>query len=99
MNWIKKLSLKILKLSGNDLLQREQLRNVFGGYTSGGGNDDGRTPCRITWINHKDEKFIAVIMFPGNSPSSAANSHCVNLITQQNAKKCSYDCFHDGYGQ
>ncbi|WP_026808949.1 hypothetical protein [Arenibacter latericius] len=32
---MKKLSLKNLKLNSNDLLQREQLRSVFGGYGGG----------------------------------------------------------------
>ena len=37
---MKKLSLKNLKLDGNDLLQREQLKAVFGGYEVNG------TQCR-----------------------------------------------------
>ncbi len=32
---MKKLSLKSLKLGANDLLQREQLKTVFGGYSDG----------------------------------------------------------------
>ncbi len=38
---MKKLNLKNLKLSSSDLLQREQLKSVFGGYippSRGGGN-------------------------------------------------------------
>ncbi len=39
---MKKLSLKKLNLSTGDLLQREQLRTVFGGY---GQCKEGTIPC------------------------------------------------------
>lgn len=35
---MKKLSLKNLKLDGNELLQREQLKTVFGGYNGDAGS-------------------------------------------------------------
>lgn len=39
---MKKLSLKKLKLEANEMLQRDQLKTVFGGY---GGYDSDLTPC------------------------------------------------------
>lgn len=33
---MKKLSLKMLNLNHDDLLQREQLKSIFGGYGGGG---------------------------------------------------------------
>lgn len=41
---MKKLSLKNLNLNHDDLLQREQLKSIFGGYGGGGGD---RQPCRV----------------------------------------------------
>ncbi len=40
---MKKLSLKNLKLEANDMLQRDQLKSVFGGY--GGYNGQGQGCC------------------------------------------------------
>ena len=40
---MKKLNLKNLKLSKNDMLQRDQLKTVFGGYDGGGGSTSSCT--------------------------------------------------------
>lgn len=38
---MKKLKLKNLKLEGNDILKRNELKNVFGGYGGGYNDHDG----------------------------------------------------------
>jgi len=47
---MKKLSLKNLKLEASDLLQRNQLKTVFGGYGGYFGGSQTK-PCRITCAN------------------------------------------------
>lgn len=52
---MKKLSLKNLKLDGNDLLKREQLKTVLGGYGSGlycgcrAGDNQPSNYC-VSWV-------------------------------------------------
>nr|WP_143404128.1 hypothetical protein [Gaetbulibacter sp. 4G1] len=42
---MKKLSLKSLKLEANDMLQRNQLRTIFGGYVGGYGSSCKGNSC------------------------------------------------------
>lgn len=48
---MKKLSLKNLKLEASDMLQRNQLKSVFGGYSGGysGVCENGKTPVPYSW--------------------------------------------------
>ena len=47
---MKKLSLKNLKLNESDLLQRNQLKSVFGGYDGGGGCSRFIATCTSGWV-------------------------------------------------
>jgi len=50
---MKKLKLKALELGANELLSREQLKNVMAGDGSGGGSGDGcSTSCTDGQNNH-----------------------------------------------
>ncbi len=45
---MKKLSLKKLKLEASDLLQRNQLKSVFGGYGGYHGSGNGLCTCKLS---------------------------------------------------
>ncbi len=87
---MKKLSLKNLKLESNDLLQRNQLKNVTG----------GKNWCYLTLSGASGTEYAWYgTTSTGAEASAGANDACVDLIINEGYSSCHYDCDYDGYGQ
>ncbi|SFG00209.1 hypothetical protein SAMN04488033_11962 [Salegentibacter agarivorans] len=74
---MKKLSLQKLKLGADDLLQREQLKSVFGGYGGyQGGSGDGLCSCKaggnITYETYVGQCDYCETVCHYSSPSSTS---------------------------
>ncbi len=90
---MKKLSLKKLNLNAGDLLQREQLKAVFGGYET--------YSCKLTTYGGSmgtQHWTVPGLSSDPQEQTNAAQSACGQLLSGGYASRCFYDCEYDGFG-
>ena len=85
--------MKNFKVEANELLQRNELKSVFGGRAQ---------ECRltVTWSHSGSTETLSGSHYSsGQSGSQEANQDCVDGISSGVVSSCSYDCEYDGWGQ
>lgn len=86
---MKSLNFEKLNLRKEDVLSKNQMKNILGGY----GGETGM--CWITTYDQNHNKIESYGIFTSeNCGSSTANSHCVDQIVTQGTGvyRCSYNC-------
>jgi hypothetical protein len=87
---MKKVKLKALELGAEELLQREQLKNVIGGTggSNGGGSCTASVNCyRTIWQNGQ-----AVEVANGSISCSSSSGNCLHGDTSVSCDNTNYYC-------
>ncbi len=89
---MKKRSLKELNLSSSDVLKRDAMKSILGGYDEW---------VRFTFTySDGTPNYVQTVDYMGSGDcSSWANQQCVSALSSNpNMSHCYFDCSGDGFG-
>jgi hypothetical protein len=90
---MKKLNLKMGGIK--EMLSKEQMKSVVGGYGYGYGGDF----CTFRMTDPQGHVTGTINSVWMSNGSSGANSYCVSYISNApQGTRCAYDCMADGWG-